>query len=150
MSERITHDDMLQRVAAARGGWQVPGAYLVQAHDDAMPLNRIADELVAERNDLRAQLAAAEAALALATNTTPGKGTGVWVPLDKWQELHAQLAATNTEAAEQAWEIAKLRYYTESLERLLTPEQRQAAATEAQAALALHNPPEWCKVTAAT
>lgn len=53
MSERINHDDMLQRVAVAREGWQVPGSYLVQAHDDAMALNRIADELVVERDDYR-------------------------------------------------------------------------------------------------
>ncbi len=64
VSERISHDDMLQRVAAAREGWQVPGAYLVQAHDDAMSLNRIADELVAERDQLRKRAEAAEAALA--------------------------------------------------------------------------------------
>ena len=31
----------------------VPGAYLVQAHDDAMSLNRIADELVVERDSYR-------------------------------------------------------------------------------------------------
>lgn len=53
----------------------------------------------------------------------------------------AERDAANTETEEQAWEIAKLRYYVESLERLLTPEQRQEAATEANAALALHNPP---------
>lgn len=41
--------------------------------------------------DLRQQLAAVEAALRLATNSTPGRGTGVWVPLDKWTELHAQI-----------------------------------------------------------
>ncbi len=46
-----------------------------------------------------------------------------------------------TETTEQAWEIAKLRYYVESLERRLVLEQRQAAADEASAALGLHNPP---------
>ena len=50
--------------------------------------------------DLRQQLAAVTAerdaavsALALATGSEPGRGTGVWVPLDKWTELQAQLAA---------------------------------------------------------
>ena len=65
MSKRINHDDMLQRVAAAREGWQVPGAYLVQAHDDAMDLNRIADELVAERDKLRKRAEAAESQAAM-------------------------------------------------------------------------------------
>lgn len=40
---------------------------------------------------------AAEQALQLATNSTPGKGTGVWVPLDKWQELQDRLAAVTAE-----------------------------------------------------
>ena len=64
-NERIDHNDMLQRVQAAREGWMVPGAYLVQAHDDAQALNRIADELVAERDSLRQRLESAEKKLAL-------------------------------------------------------------------------------------
>ncbi len=51
--------------------------------------------------DLRAQLAAVTAerdALALATSSTPGKGTGVWVPIDKWQELQDQLRALQVDA----------------------------------------------------
>ena len=56
--------------------------------------------------------------------------------------LRAQLAAATTETAEQAWEIAKLRYYIEALERLTTPEERQTAADEASIALAKHDPPE--------
>ena len=49
--------------------------------------------------DIRAQLAAVTAerdaavsALRLAGNSEPGKGTGVWVPLDKWTEIQTQLA----------------------------------------------------------
>ena len=61
MSERIDHSDMLQRVQAAREGWMVPGAYLVQAHDDAQSLNRIVDDLAAERDALREHLATATA-----------------------------------------------------------------------------------------
>jgi hypothetical protein len=41
-----------------------------------------------------------------------------------------------------SWEIAKLRYYIEALERRLPAEQRAAATDEATAALALHSPPE--------
>lgn len=59
------------------------------------------------------------------------------------EELRAQLAAVTTENAEQAWEIAKLRYYVEALERLVKPDERQTAADEASIALAQHNPPEW-------
>ncbi len=141
MNERISHDDMLRRVAVAREGWQVPGAYLVQAHDDAMALNRIADELVVERDQLRKRAVAAESALALATGSAPGKTTGVWVPLDKWQELQTQLAAANTETTEQAWEIAKLRYYVEALERFLDAYKIEVASNQAAEALAKHNPP---------
>jgi len=46
----------------------------------------IAAALTAERD-------AAEAALALTTGSTPGKGTGVWVPLDKWTEIQTRLHA---------------------------------------------------------
>jgi hypothetical protein len=35
---------------------------------------------------------AAVSALRIATDSTPGKGTGVWVPLERWQELQVQLA----------------------------------------------------------
>ena len=59
------------------------------------------------------------------------------------RELRAQLAAATAETTEQAWEIAKLRYYVEALERLVAPEERQTAADEASIALSLHNPPEW-------
>lgn len=55
--------------------------------------------------DLQVQLTAAtqradaaQSALALATNSTPGRGTGVWVPLDKWTELQAQLARKDLDA----------------------------------------------------
>lgn len=61
-----------------------------------------------------------------------------------------QLAAASTETTEQAWEIAKLRYYVEALERLATPEERQTAVDEASIALAKHNPPEWVKEKAVT
>lgn len=53
-------------------------------------------ELQLERGQVMAatqRAEAAESALALATNSTPGKGTGVWMPLDKWTEIQAQLAA---------------------------------------------------------
>lgn len=136
--------------------WETLGEYLYTS--DVPPVEaeeydrvfQCAHTLEVQLATVTAERDAAVSALALATNSTPGHGTGVWVPLDKWTEIQARLAAADTETTEQAWEIAKLRYCTESLERLLTPEQRQAAATEAQAALALHNPPEWCKVTAAT
>lgn len=47
---------------------------------------------------LTAERDAAVAALALATNSTPGKGTGVWVPLEKWQEVQDRLLALQVEA----------------------------------------------------
>lgn len=56
---------------------------------------------------------------------------------------HTELTSATTETTEQAWEIAKLRYYVEALERLATPEERQTAADEASIALAKHDPPEW-------
>lgn len=51
------------------------------------------EEWKRERAALTQRAEAAEAALALATNSMPGKTTGVWGPLDKWTELQAQLAA---------------------------------------------------------
>jgi hypothetical protein len=59
------------------------------------------------------------------------------------REVRAQLAAATTETTEQAWEIAKLRYYVEALERRLAPSKRQQAAEAASHALAQHNPPQW-------
>ncbi len=47
------------------------------------------------------------------------------------------------ESTWQAWEVAKLRYYTEALEGMLSSEQRAAAVDAARAALAQHNPPAW-------
>ena len=68
MTERIDHADMVARVALARDGWLVPGKYLVQSFEDAQTLNRIADELVAERDELREKLAAARAKLDAVTD----------------------------------------------------------------------------------
>lgn len=65
-------------------------------------------------------------------------------------DLRAQLATATTETEEQAWEIAKLRYYIEALERLVTPQERQTAADESSIALSHHNPPEWAQKKAAT
>ena len=59
----------------------------------------------------------------------------------EWQAVTAERDTLATETTEQAWEIAKLRYYIEALERLTTPEERQTAADEASIALAQHNPP---------
>ncbi len=75
--------------------------------------------------DLQVQLTAAtqradaaQSALALATNSTPGHGTGVWVPLDKWQELHAQLAAYQVERGV----LVRLRDDTDNVLWSLKPE----------------------------
>jgi hypothetical protein len=102
-----------------------------------VPDEKTAKELV----DLRAQLATAtnerdmlRGQLRVCSIVANGNAK-------KADRYMAERDAAITETTEQAWEIAKLRYYVESLERLLTPEQRQQAATEASAALALHNPP---------
>ena len=42
----------------------------------------------------------------------------------------AQRDAVTAETTEQAWEIAKLRYYVEALERIVTRDQRDAAAQQ--------------------
>ncbi len=56
---------------------------------------------------------------------------------------NADYKAATTKTTEQAWEIAKLRYYVEALERRLVPSKRQQAAEAAGQALAQHNPPQW-------
>ncbi len=68
---------------------------MMQRWDDLTPEEQARYE---NREKLLEQLAtatqraeAAEAALALATGTTPGKTTGVWVPLDKWELQLAKL-----------------------------------------------------------
>lgn len=93
--------------------------YSAVSNDDHM---RFLDETIIS---LRQQLAAVTAerdaavsALALATNTTPGKGTGVWVPLDKWTELHAQLAAYQVERGV----LVRLRDDTDNILWSLKPE----------------------------
>ncbi len=71
--------------------------------------------------DLRAQLAAVTAerdALALATSSTPGHGTGVWVPIDKWQELQDQLRALQVDAGT----LVRLRDDTDNVLWSLKPE----------------------------
>ena len=55
----------------------------------------------------------------------------------------AQCAQLLEENTDQAWEIAKLRYYVEALERRFPPEQRQQAVDAANVALAMHGPPQW-------
>lgn len=57
--------------------------------------------------------------------------------------MGATLRELRRETEAQAWEIARLRYYCEALERLLTAEQHAAAVEEAALALAQHDPPEW-------
>ncbi len=70
-------------------GRPIPGGYETWSKED---------ELRALLAETEAKLAATEQALALATNSTPGKGTGVWVPIDKWQELQDQLRALQVDA----------------------------------------------------
>ncbi len=83
----------------------IPSLGIVLRENNVSAIDDKARELGAlmDAADLRAQLAAAtqraetaEAALALATNSTPGKGTGVWVPLDKWQELQTRVQQAET------------------------------------------------------
>jgi hypothetical protein len=102
-----------------------------------VPDEKTAKELV----DLRAQLATAtnerdmlRGQLRVCSIVANGNAK-------KADRYMAERDAAITETTEQAWEIAKLRYYVESLERRLVLEQRQAAADEASAALGLHNPP---------
>ncbi len=61
---RISNEDMDVVVKQARGGATVPGAYLVQEYDDGRVMVRIADELVTERDELRAEVERLRAQLA--------------------------------------------------------------------------------------
>lgn len=61
---------------------------------------------------------AAEQALALATNSTPGKGTGVWVPLEKWQKIQDQLLALRVDRSK----TVKLRNETDTIIWSLKPD----------------------------
>ncbi|TXH58879.1 MAG: hypothetical protein E6Q97_01100 [Desulfurellales bacterium] len=95
---------------------------MIQRWDDLTPEEQARYE---DREKLLAQLAAvtqraeaAEVALALATNSTPGKGTGVWVPLDKWQELQDRLLALQVDAGT----LVRLRDDTDNILWSLKPE----------------------------
>lgn len=68
----------------------------VTAERDALALEL--SHLRPEWQAMQAERDAAVSALALATNSTPGHGTGVWVPLDKWQELQDRLLALQVDA----------------------------------------------------
>lgn len=58
-----------------------------------------ANEGLAQRiRELEQQLAATEAALCLATDATPGKPSVMWLPLERWREVQAQLAAATERA----------------------------------------------------
>lgn len=48
------------------------------------------EQLLARLAAITAERDAAVSALALATGSEPGKGTGVWVPLDKWIAMHTE------------------------------------------------------------
>lgn len=61
---------------------------------------------------------AAVSALALATDSTPGKCTGVWVPLDKWQELQDRLLALQVDRSK----TVKLRDETDNVIWSLKPD----------------------------
>ena len=83
--------------------------------------------------DLRAQRDAAtqraEAAEAKLNDVLPG--------------YVAQCAKLLEDNTDQAWEIAKLRYYVEALERRIDYPTRQQAIEAASEALAKHDPPQW-------
>lgn len=68
----------------------------VTAERDALALEL--SHLRPEWQSMQAERDAAVSALRLATNSTPGKTTGVWVPIDKWQELQDRLAALQVDA----------------------------------------------------
>lgn len=61
---------------------------MMQRWDDLTPEEQARYE---DREQLLAQLAAAEQALALATNSEPGKPTVVMMTLDKWTEHLAEV-----------------------------------------------------------
>lgn len=76
------------------------------------------EEWKRERAALTQRAEAAEAALALATNSMPGKTTGVWVPLDKWTELQDRLLKLQVDAGE----LVRLRDDTDNVIWSLKPE----------------------------
>lgn len=66
----------------------------------------ILQKVAVERDALRQRAEAAEAALALATNSTPGKGTGVWMTLDAYQDLLSQLTEIEERVKAQMVQLA--------------------------------------------